>query len=288
MTIIAIIGDDTTTTAVALASAWPTDDDVVLVESDRSGGSLSAWLDTPVSPSLSTLVAQSHQLKAAPGHAWETISKMVKRSDSGIEFIATPTRSREAARAIDEASSTVFPALADLDRPLFIVDCGRHLAPDRLPAAVAAAGTVVVVHHQSSASARASAVRLERLAETVISLVALMVPVRVAVVGERPFQVDEVERFLLDETAEHRALQLHVHPLSDDPLSAAVIAGRQGVSAKRVQRLPLARSAANLVEHLRNDPSLVAHHLTDHVPPDQVPPAHVGDVSIGSASEDLQ
>jgi hypothetical protein len=35
-----------------------------------------------------------------------------------------------------------------------------------------------------------------------------------------------------------------------DPLGAAVLAGRAGVSARRLQRLPLLRATARLADHL--------------------------------------
>ena len=57
MGIVALVGDATTTTAVALASAWSADDEVVVLEFDPSGGSLAAWMDTPAVPTLSTFVA---------------------------------------------------------------------------------------------------------------------------------------------------------------------------------------------------------------------------------------
>ena len=57
MTIVAIVGDCTTTTCVALAAGWPVDDEVLILEADPSGGSLAGWLDTPNSPSLATIVA---------------------------------------------------------------------------------------------------------------------------------------------------------------------------------------------------------------------------------------
>ena len=43
MSVIAVIGDCATTSALALAARWPADD-VVVLEADRTGGSLAAWL----------------------------------------------------------------------------------------------------------------------------------------------------------------------------------------------------------------------------------------------------
>ncbi len=57
VTVIAVVGDATTTTAVAIAVGWPAADEVIVLEADPSGGSLAAWLDTPSQPSLATIVA---------------------------------------------------------------------------------------------------------------------------------------------------------------------------------------------------------------------------------------
>ena len=60
MTIVAVIGDCTTTTCIALAAGWPGRRRLVL-EADPSGGSLAGWLDTPSSPSLATIVANDRR-----------------------------------------------------------------------------------------------------------------------------------------------------------------------------------------------------------------------------------
>ena len=46
MSFTAFAGDCTTTTAMALASTFPAEAEVVLLEADRTGGSVAAWLDT--------------------------------------------------------------------------------------------------------------------------------------------------------------------------------------------------------------------------------------------------
>lgn len=249
MSIIAVIGDCATTTAVALASAWPAEQDVVIAEADRTGGSLAAWLDTPVSPSLSTIVAKMHGFGTSPDAAWSAVESMVHRSPSGIRFIAAPVRSREANRAIGEANVTFFPLLAQLDQPTVIADLGRHAAVDSTPLLALLATGLVIVHRQNASSPSAATVRLERLAELVETLTPLAVPMVLAVIGDRPFDIDEIERFV---SADGRH-QVRVHGLADDPLSAAVFAGHSGVSARRLGRLPLLRSTRELVGQLRPD-----------------------------------
>lgn len=247
MSIVAIVGDCTTTTAVALASTWPLSDDVIIVEADRSGGSLVGWLDTPPTPSLSTIVANTHTFDTSPGAAWFAVDAMVRRSASGIRFIAAPVRSREASRAIGEAGTALFPLLATLDQPTVLADCGRHTPADRLPTMVSCASAIVVVHHQADVSAAAATVRLDRLAELVEAVASLGVPLFVAIVGDRPFDLDEIERFISADGSH----QLTAYSLADDTLSAAVFAGRTGVSAKRLDRLPLMRSTRPLTQAVR-------------------------------------
>ena len=61
------------------------------------------------------------------------------------------------------------------------------------------------------------------------------------VIGDEPFDVAEIADYVGSKTATTIAA---AHPIALDPLSASVLAGRSGVSAKRLARLPLARSIA--------------------------------------------
>lgn len=240
MTVVALIGDCTTTTALALVAAWPADDDVVIVEADRSGGSLAAWLDTPASPTLSAIVASAGS--AGAPLTWGSIEPHVNRSLSGVRFIATPVRSLEANRAVAEANAAVFPLLARVDAPTCIADLGRHSAAERPPLLAALAETIVVVHRQREASAAASGVRLERCAELVESLEATGVPIVLAVIGDRPFDLAEIERYVSADGGR----DVTACRVADDSLAAAVLAGRRGVSRRRLARLPLMRSMRRL------------------------------------------
>ncbi|MGB0210485.1 MAG: hypothetical protein ACPGCX_10405, partial [Ilumatobacteraceae bacterium] len=47
MTVVGLLGDHTTTTAMALAVSWPGTRPVTLIEADPTGGSLIGWLDDP-------------------------------------------------------------------------------------------------------------------------------------------------------------------------------------------------------------------------------------------------
>lgn len=268
MTVIAVVGDCATTTALALISAWPNTEDAVLVEADRSGGSLAAWLDTPITPSLSTIVANSHTLDAhtldahtlgphtlgnAPAStAWDAIDPMIHRSTSGVRFISCPVRSREANRSIAEAESVLFPMFAHAVGPPVIADLGSFCAADAPPRLASFASSVLLCHRQSAVSVAAASVRLERLAEAVETLSTGGVPLIVVLIGDRPFDGEEVQRFVTP--TGHPSIPIYVLPIDD--LTAAVFAGRTGVSKRRLNRLPLMRSARGLVNVLRETTSI--------------------------------
>jgi MinD-like ATPase involved in chromosome partitioning or flagellar assembly len=252
MSIIAFIGDCTTTTCLALASAWPGGDDVVIVEADRSGGSLAAWLDTPTTPSLSSIVATARSFDNADRAS--VLESMTHRSASGIRFVAAPTRSREANRAIVEANRSVFPMLSTIEGTVMLADLGARSAVDGPPPFAALADTLVICHRQDTSSAGAAAVRLERLAELVDELAPLGAPLVLIVIGDRPFDSDEIQRFV----AADGRMAITTHQLPVDVLAAAVFAGRTGVSQRRLGRLPLVRDARRVAVALRPQSSPTA------------------------------
>jgi hypothetical protein len=128
-----------------------------------------------------------------------------------------------------------------------LADMGRRHPGDIAPALVGSAATTLVVHRQHAASAAAEAVRLERLVELVERVAATSHTVMLAVVGADPFEPAEIAAHI---DASVPGTLAGVVTLADDPLAAAVIAGRAGVSANRLRRLPLMRSAASAAAHL--------------------------------------
>lgn len=234
MTIVAVSGDACTTTAVALASAWPVSDDIVLVEADPAGGDLAAWFDMPVTPSLSTVVT-----RVLDG-AWPDVERLTRLADSGIRLIPAPTRAGEAGQAVGESARTLVSTLATLRSPITIADTGRLSSPGSHPF-VGAAAVNIVVHRQATQSSRASAVRLQRLAEQLEAFAATPSTLIVAVIGAAPFDIGQIESFLVDSIGVNAIVGLPV-----DDLAAAVFGGRTGVSERRLARLPLLRAAGDL------------------------------------------
>ncbi len=243
MTIVAVAGDAATTSSVALAVGWPAGDGAIVIEADPGGGSLAGWLDTPAHPSLGTIVANAGRGNQS---VLETLDVMTHRSDTGVRFVANAVRARAAHRAVEEAAATVLPAIAAAANTV-IADVGAHRAGHHPSPALLAADVVVIVHRQATASAAAATVRIERLVETVEDLALLDAVVVLAVIGHAPFDPVEIGSFVdqsVPDTIRTTAA------LADDPLAAATIAGRSGVSAKRLRRLPLMRDASRLARDL--------------------------------------
>lgn len=235
MSIVAVAGDMCTTTTVALASAWPSTDEIVVVEADPSGGDLAAWFDMPVAPSLSTVVTR------ITDGSWAELERFVRTADTGIRLIPAPARAPEANQAVGESSRTFVPSLAAMRAPVAIVDTGAVQATPGMHPFVGAAAVTVVVHRQAAQSARAAAVRLQRFADTLDAFASVAANVVVAVVGAVPFSLDEIQQFLAGSVGATPVVGLPV-----DQLTAGVYAGRTGVSPRRLARLPLARASRDL------------------------------------------
>lgn len=257
MTTIVVGGDCATTSALAVAAGWPTSLDgptrsTVVVEADPTGGSLAAWLDAPLSPSLSSVVTALRQAESAGSttSAMRTVDAMIRRASSGVRFLPAPFRTREARNVVAEAEGATFPLLGHSDDLIAIVDVGR-LDPLRLPGALRSASCCLVTHRQDAASASAATVRLERLTETVAALRDAGQRVCLAVIGDSPFGLDEIVEFVTPNDASWL--------IPVDPLAASVLAGRSGVSARRLARLPLMRSTAQIAADLNDI-------VTDQVP----------------------
>lgn len=228
MSLVAVVGDGCTTTALGMAAAWPLDDPCMVAEFDPAGGCLAAWLDVSRSPGLADVAASS-----TPG-SWATIQSMVQHAAAGIDVLVAPTRTVEAAAVVLAATTSVLPVLSALDWPVVIADGGRLRGG--ISALVSQAGIVVVAHRQHPGSAVAAALGFERLAELTAQLAVRSIPTVVALIGARPYSAQEVSEFIQAET---------VVPLAEDPWAAAMLAGRAG-SAMRLRRSPLMRSLADL------------------------------------------
>lgn len=232
MSLIAVVGDGCTTTALGIAAAWPVDEPCMVAEVDAAGGCLGAWLDLPRSPGLAEVVASP-----IPG-SLPAIQAGVQRAASGIDVLLAPARAVEAVAVVNAASSSVLPVLAAVGSPIVIADGGRLRGA--LSALATKSNVVVIAHRQHAGSAAAATVGIERVAELASLLVARGIATVVALIGERPYHAAEVADFVGSAT---------VIAVADDPWAAAVLAGRPG-SAIRLRRSPLMRSFVELASEL--------------------------------------
>lgn len=235
MPIVAVTGDACTTTTVALASAWPSTSDALVIEADPSGGDMAAWFDLPASPSLSTVVTR------LTDGTWAEIDRHTRLSSTGVRLIPAPPSATEAQQAVAESARLLVPTVAGASSPVAIVDVGRLAVATITNPFVAASAVTVLVHRQATQSPAAAAVRLQRLVEQIEVCQRTQARLVVAVIGARPFDVDEIETFLADAVGDVAIVGLPV-----DELTASVFAGRTGVSQRRLARLPLSRAASEL------------------------------------------
>jgi hypothetical protein len=249
VSIVAVVGHGATTTAVALATTWPTGSPAVCLEADPAGGVLAAWLDVPQGGGLS-------QAAALPSPTWPQIESLLQRSPTGLQVLTAPIRAVEAAAAVHELSHRVVPILSALRSPVFVADCGRPAPGSTLPEIAAQASLVVVPVLQHGRSIRAAAVHIERIAELCDALASRAVPTVLAVIGSRPYSSTEIARFVSGDEEPIGVVELAV-----DEWSAQLLAGRTG-SSRRVARGALLRSAraaaAELATRLRSTQQPVA------------------------------
>ena len=205
---------------------------MLLTELDPSGGDLAAWLDLPEEPSLKSAVA------SAPAGEWPVITQHARQITPTLQVLAAPVRTREAAVVVAEATARLLPVLSVLDNIDVIADAGR--TTDGLGPVAGAAALVVIVTAQVAGSPRATAAVLDRTAGLVDACTHRAQPVIVAAVGDDPYPTDEIASYL----------GVACHHIANDPLGAAVIAGRPA-TGRLASRSRLLRAATELGDRIR-------------------------------------
>jgi hypothetical protein len=232
VSLISVVGDGCTTTALGIAAMWPVHEPCMVAELDPAGGCLAAWLDLPRSPGLADVVASAN-----PG-SMPAVQAAVQRAAGGVDVLLAPARATEATAVVNAAALSVLPVLAAVGSPVVVADGGRLRGA--LSALVVKSSVVVIAHRQNAGSAAAATIGLDRVAELTTLLADRAIPTIVALIGEQPYSVAEVAEFVAADT---------VLGVADDPWAAAVLAGRAG-SAIRLRRSPLMRSLARLAAEL--------------------------------------
>ena len=215
-----------TTAALALATAWSADHEVVVVEADPAGGDLVARLQLPFEPGLVSLAAATrHGSVAGPvGHAH------LQPLPCGGAALVGPGSAEQAVAALRELRAGAFAGLAG-EAGLVVVDCGRWSPGSATQPVIAAADLVLVVTRptvEGVVHLRSRAAGLRREARDRAALL---------LVGERPYRAGEV-----DEAVGLRVAGV----LADDPRGATALyqSPRPGLA----RRFLLVRSARSFLE----------------------------------------
>jgi len=304
MTAVGLLGDRTTTTAMALAVSWPGNRPVTLIEADPTGGSLLGWLDDPSTLGGRALRREGERRRPLgtpiddflrdldhrpagniTGNTEGDVENAGDRLVGELDFITAPVHPLEAERAVSRLPFASPGTHRDSRwgswsaQRICLVDLGSR--PHRPLDGVdpSALDLLVVVLAQRSASEGAAAAHIGRMSGIVDQLRSLgdaLPPVAVLVVGDRPFDPFEVGDHIRsrlgvvghervgDETANEPSSGVFVLP--SDPLAAAVLAGRAGMSARRWSKTRLGRAAtiaarelAELTHDGLDDPVLDRH-----------------------------
>jgi len=312
MTVIGLLGDRTTTTAMALAVSWPGNRPVALMEADPTGGSLLGWLDDPSMLGRRTLRREGERRRPLGTPIDDFIRDLehrpaedIRRDITGditgntegdvenagdslvgeLDVITAPVHPLEAERAVSRLPFASLDTHRDSRwgswsaQRICLVDLGSRPHRPLDGVGPSALDLLVMVVAQRSASEGAAAAHIGRMSGIVDQLRSLgeaLPPVVVLVVGDRPFDPFEVGDHVRsrlgvasderggDEVANEPSSGVVVLP--SDPLAAAVLAGRAGMSARRWSKTRLGRAAtiaarelAELTHEGLGDPVLDRH-----------------------------
>lgn len=220
-----------TTAAIALAAVWPTPRRVVLAECDPAGGSLAVRFGLRPSPGLVSLGSVARR-GLESGDIWAHVQAL---PGSGLEVLLAPAWAEQSI-ALGGLWATLPHALAGLDADV-VVDCGRLTPGSPVEPLLRAADLVVLV-------CTPTAEGVHQLQGRITALGALGVRPRVLLVGESPYDVQEVQRLLDVETRAEV-----IGALAADAHAAGVLSGEPG-GERRFTRSLLVRSARQAAERL--------------------------------------
>jgi len=232
-----------TTTALALALAWPRE--VVLAECDPAGGTVLSGLWRGRPPAAGdgagllryALLAQQDPRAAAASLCEESVPLSARPCRQFVlPAPAAPLAGRQIAAAWPALAAAFAAAPADV-----IADAGRLDGHTALAPLLAAAGTVLMVCRPLIRQAAAAQPRLEMLA----GIRGGYPPAELVLVGEGPYGLN-APRVL------SQALEVPVRgSLPGDPDAAGVLS--DGAAPGRFRRSPLMRAAAGLAVGLARE-----------------------------------
>jgi hypothetical protein len=244
-----------TTAALALASVWPPDRRIVVVEADPAGGDIAARFALPADPSVVTLATSLRHERASPAGA--ILVECCQELPGGLAVLVEPVSPTEARSALDMIADSLASLATDGGVDV-ILDCGRMDA-----------GVLASTGEEAGARRGASPVtRLLRHADSVLlisggeladlghvqaqlpTLLALNPNLCLVVRPPQSWPNDEIERELDLST---------LGTLPSDSVAADVLSGRE--HGRRVSRLPLFRAAKSIAELVLVPPRGVASDI---------------------------
>ncbi len=220
-----------TTTALALAAAWPAPQRLLL-EADPAGGDLGPWLGLPPSPGLVGLAAAARH-----GHDGGTIWDHAQQAAGGVHVVVAPVGAEQASACLGTLTGTGMTSQLAREPGVVVADCGR-LDPGSPALGIAAQAdlTLLVVRPQVSELSHV-APRIAGLLGAGLRLGLLLAPAAGRVPAEPAYSAQEI-------TA---TLDLPVHAsLPADPRAAAQLIGSRGSPGRTARPRPLLRAAAAL------------------------------------------
>ena len=236
-----------TTTALTLASAWPTQ--ALVVEADPNGGDLAIRLRTkdgaalPEAPTVLTVAAAARTSRSP-----DLTARYAHRLTEGVSVIVGQLAAEQSAGVVDWESFG--SALAASEAAVF-VDLGRLHAGSRLMPVAAMADVVIIVGRPDPGSVIRLRDRLNRLAPELAAIggrPGRLFPVLVSVNRHGRADVDDLSRILAESPA--RPFLVGAAFLAFDPRAVGRLESAEE-PAGRLARTPLLRTARDVTAELR-------------------------------------
>jgi hypothetical protein len=228
-----------TTTALALAAAWPAPRRL-LIEADPSGGDLSLWLGLPPDPGLTGLAA-SVRHDHGQGMTWHHAQEPA----AGTHVVLAPAGAEQAAACVATLAGTSVLNQFVSGAPVAVVDCGcLYPGSPALPVAAQATLTLLLIRPRLGELAHLEP-RIPSLEQAGLRLGLVLAPA-----GRRP---PPDPAYPADEIAATLKIPVHAALPPDSRAVQHLIHGRGDPGAAR--RLPLLRAVASLAAALSQSTS---------------------------------
>ena len=200
----------------------------LLAELDPAGGDVAVWAQSAYEPPGLMALAAAGRRSMTP----DLLAQYERAVGPGLAVLLAPTDGPQAAAALATTGPLLAAALAGRPGVVF-ADCGRFSPASPATAVLAAADATVLVLRPEPGEiehARCLLPTLRSIAPDVVAVVA----------GRKPCKPSEVAEFLEVEV---------VGVVDRDPRTAGGVA--RATNLKALRRTPLVRSAATVLDHLR-------------------------------------